>query len=290
MRLIVRPASAGGAVLLYFQVQEDKLPLIVATGSATPPSTPLTSGRRVVNPDQRLHPTSNPVAILTTGDWYQVLDTDRTLRSGLVYYHLFAMDSSSVVSSTAHITQSADARASFVKSHVPIIRDFVRSRLEYHFDRAILDGLVQPALNNIPVLERKSLARDEPLPCCTIQEYWSPDGESSIGHGNTFSGDKREKRRVYRVRIDLMVLSENPNQRTVLGAYLHECLEQDFELFSLAGYRIAQPQRSSQDAIQESGDVLYGEEINIDGTVEVYTLHDLRYTATDNLAELKTEL
>jgi hypothetical protein len=283
MKLYVTPAPSGGAAKLLFGVLEAEKPLIYASTS----STPALSGRLIVDSETSYYDAENPriAGEYPVHNYYQVLDLDPTLRTGIVYYHQY---NAATVTPTFVRTVSVDARLPTVEPVVNVTRNLIRSRLEYHLPRYIGSNKpLRPKSGKIEILELETLERDRNLPVILLKETITPTGDEAIGkmagEETDSNGDKWLERRFrYQARIDLLALSENPKERGELADVIHECLLADFFLYEAAGYREVKIMRAMRSGRDEENKVKFAEEITITGFVDMSVRQKLTITVTDN--------
>uniref|UniRef100_UPI0025796036 hypothetical protein n=1 Tax=Oceanithermus sp. TaxID=2268145 RepID=UPI0025796036 len=238
-------------------------------------------------PSSRLYPADDPLRLRAHPNlvYLQAFDLHPELEQGPVYYHLFATPDRGG-SYLAPITVAVDASQPTRAATSFATRDLVRPRLEYHLQRFVDSGRVQPAAGYVPVLEQESLAKDDPLPAVLIKEAIIP---TSYGIGQhrgewTDNGDGtayREYAYRYRARLDMLVVSESPAERTELANALHDALLTDQPLLESVGYRGLTIQRMTHAAPAPEGFMVFGEEITLDGEIEVVAREELRYSVGD---------
>lgn len=285
MNLYALPLPAGAAARVVWGAPSTVAVRIIASTSATPPADPLTLAaheRTLVEPGTLALP-SAPLTRLMAEDgltYMQVMDVHPTLGTSVVYYHLFG-------DGVLTVTVSVDAREPYVQAEVDATRDMLRDRIEYHLRRMVRDNLVKPRAGYIPVLEQESMARDDPMPAVLLKETMTPSGEEGIGKhtGETETEVHRAYR--YRARVDLLILSDNPAERTRLANRLHEALLMDMPMLEGAGWRGLAVQRSMRSGTTPEGMLIFAEEVTMDGIVEFLTRETKRYTVP---AEMETYL
>ncbi|GEM48696.1 hypothetical protein [Deinococcus cellulosilyticus] len=269
---IIRAIShpSGGAVSLRLAVQPTELPLLVATETPTPITwSQLDGARKVAEPGFNLRPVQPEGVMLETSEvQFMALDLHESVGLAAQHYHLFNLNDPLA----QPITTRVDATAPSSETHVSHMRTLVRQRLEYHLGRAIDAGMFKVPTEKIPVLQQNSLAKDDPLPCILLNETISPM-PSGIGkyrgRGTDATGATYEEyTHRGRSRVDLLVLSESPSERNALAKHLHQCLLNDFTLFTDTGWQGVEPQLSMMSGVTPDGRLQLGESITIDGLVD----------------------
>jgi hypothetical protein len=283
MRFRATPAPSGAAALLVLGLEPDATALVIATASPTPPdpSNPGASDRIVIDPSTTLRPTVWPFEAKATHDLvhWQHLDLDRSLADTVTHYHAWAVTSTTI---TGPITHEVDARAPARSAVVAVVRDFMRARLDYHLARAVTSGRLRPRAGFVPVLELETLNQDDPLPCVLMKETLSPTSLEGIGkhrnertdaNGDVFTQEVHR----YRARVDLLALSEQPAERTLLASVLHEGILTDRTLIEDVGYREVMVQRMMRSATTPDGRWQFAEDITVDGIIEAVTEERQQY-------------
>jgi hypothetical protein len=277
VRLIVTSSNSGGLSAL-----------ILATDTATAPDPVARTGARVVHSGQ-FREWGGANSFTATGAAYQAMDlsTDDLPDDTAVYYHVFEMlplgsyGPRLLVSATPGCVRQAT---------VVLIRDMVRSRLAYHTKRGIRDGVL-PAMRVIPILEQEVLEEGFSLPAILLKESSSPNpGAETIGKGpedwnDLFDGHAyREYTHATNARVDLLVLSNNPEERGLLEKFLHGVLTQDIDYFQAAGLEGVDIQRSIRHDVDPAGANYYNIELTVSGTANMRVREELTYAVTDNIA------
>lgn len=276
MRLYAFPAPSGAAVRLVFGLPPGQAPHIRATPSSDPMDP---AGRDVVTPATRCLPAGAPFVALEAPalEYRQYVDIHPSLQAGPVYYHLRSWGSVG-----SWISVKVDASRPLRQALVGAARDLLRPRLEWHLARAVEEGKVRPALGYVPILEQSTLAKDDPLPCVLLKESIAPVGLPiggargewrDLGSGRAY----REYGYRYRARVDLLVLSESPSERTDLAHLIHGAILVDQPLLEDLGWRGLEVSRMTQMAFDPSGFPVFGEEVTVDGEIEVVVREELAY-------------
>lgn len=278
MQFYAHPAPSGAAIRLSWSLDAPAhTPLIIATASPTPPTNPLAPqpGERVVV--NALTPTRlgpNPFVLdeNPARDLHQMLDLDKSLGLAPVTYHLYALNGAAIAAGPTNLT--VNATSPIRTASVPVVRDFVRGRLEYHLARFVAANQVKPSEGFVPILEQDSLTRDDPMPCILLKEMLAPLGNEAIGKyarsGKDENGNPyREQRYRYRARVDMLIVSVNPSERTDLATLLHGALEIDKPLFEDVGFRAPNLTRAMESGRTPENFVRFGESITVDGEVDV---------------------
>jgi len=291
MRFYVQPMPSGAATRVVLGLEDGLDPYVYVTRDPAPPD-PANPGpaRALVTPSSRIYPAEDPLRVHPHPrlKFRQALDLDRELELGPVYYHLFATPDRGA-SFLGPVTVSVDAATPSRTAASFATRDLVRPRLDYHLARFVDEGRIQPAAGYVPVLEQESLAKDDPLPAVLIKEAIIPTTYGIGQHRGEWvdNGDGtayREFAYRYRARLDMLVVSENPAERTELANALHDALLTDQPLLETVGYRGLTIQRMTHAAPSPEGFMVYGEEITLDGEVEMVAREELRYA----VAEMET--
>lgn len=264
----VTPHPSGGAVTLRLALNNNEIPLLVATETPTPPSNP-TMARVVLDENSNPHKVPVEGARITGLTHVQVLDWHKSLGKIPLYYHLYDARAPHAVLQTILV----DARNPTSETSVSHMRTLITDRLAFHCDRILNNGELTVATNEIPILQQNALAKDDPLPCILINETIVPTN-AGIGHHRGEFKDPitgtlyMEYTHRGRSRVDLLVLSEKPAERNKLARLLHEALLNDFALFSDTGWQGVEPQLSMMSGVTQDGRLQMGESITIDGIVD----------------------
>lgn len=280
LRFRATPAPSGAAALLTLGLEPDATALVIATQSAIPPDpNNLSAGERVViDASTDLRRSAWPFEAKATHDLahWQHLDLDTSLAGSITHYHAWS-------GADGPITQEVDARAPIRTAIVSVVRDFLRARFEYHLTRAVNTDRLRPRAGYIPILEIEALNRDDPLPCVLMKETLSPTSLEGVGKhrgerkdaitGDTFTQEVHR----YRARVDLLALSEQPAERTLLATVLHEAILTDRTLIEDVGYREVMVQRMMRSATTPDGRWQFAEDITIDGIIEAVTEERQQY-------------
>lgn len=278
--LHVMPAPSGGAAKVVFGVPPGVAPRLYASSSATLDPD---HARLLYQPGDVAHEVDAPTIARErpAQQWRALLDTDRSLRTGVVYYHL-------VDPSGQHdtVVASVDARDPLVSALIADTRTFITERLEYHLHRYLTEGRVHVPTGEVPIYEQESLSRDNPLPCILYRESIMPAPQvEAIGkHAGTvtIAGERfLERAHRYRARVDLLIITESPKLRNILAQLVHEALLSDYELLEEAGWREVLVQRTMRSAEAPDGYRQYGEEITLDGVIEMRSRTRLTVTVPE---------
>lgn len=285
MRFRATPAPSGAATLLVLGLEPAATALVIATTTPTPPDPAnLTSADRiVVDASTNLRPSTWPFEAKATHDLqhWQHLDYHPSLADGITHYHAWSVSGAGLV---GPVTITVDARNPTRTAIVSVVRDFMRARLEYHLARAVAADRLRPRAGYVPVLELESLHQDDPLPCVLMKETLSPANLEGIGKhrgerhdastGMVFTQEVHR----YRARIDLLALSEQPAERTLLATVLHEGILTDRTLIEDVGYREVIVQRMMRSATTPDGRWQFAEDMSVDGIIEAVTEERQQYT------------
>lgn len=276
MRLFAFPSPSGAAVRLVFGLAPGQTPHVRATPSPDPLDP---GGRDVVTPSTRTFPALPPFKALEAPalEYRQHLDLHPSLAEGPVYYHLRPWGENA-----PWVSVQVDASRPLRTALVGVARDLLRPRLEWHLSRFVAEGRLRPALGYVPILEQSALAKDDPLPAILLKEMLAPTGApigTARGEWRDAGAGKvyREYAWRYRARVDLLVLSENPSERTELANLVHGAVLVDQPLLEDRGWRGLEVSRAMQMAFDPSGFPVFGEEITVDGEIEVVVREEARY-------------
>jgi hypothetical protein len=288
MNLYAIPASAGAAVLLIWDIPSA---LILATPTSAPPVNPASLSsleRQVVGLGTRTHPAENPFVDSPAPnlEHSRILDFHKSLKND-VWYHLYDINHPSTAPVSLHLNavQLKPRRT----AEIPVVRDFIKDRLEYHLENAVLEGVVHPYSNQIPILEQSTLTRDEPLPCVLYKESWSQTPGSIGREGGAWkrNGETsavREFRYHYNVRIDLLCISRQPQERLDLAQAVHGAMLMDDTFYMDAGLENPMVSRSMTDGRwNDDGDIEFGESITLEADVIAVVSQTMLYTVNPNL-------
>lgn len=284
MRFRATPAPSGAATLLTFGLKPGATALVIATPTSAPPdpANPTPTDRIVVDASTHLRPSAWPFEAKATHDLqhWQYLDYHRSLADAITHYHAWSVTGGTPA---GPITREVDARNPTRTAIVSIVRDFMRARLEYHLARAVTAERLRPRAGFVPVLELEALHQDDPLPCVLMKETLSPANLEGIGKhrgerrdpatGHVFTQEVHR----YRARIDLLALSEQPAERTLLATVLHEGILADRTLIEDVGYREVIVQRMMRSAPTPDGRWQFAEDMSVDGIIEAVTEERQRY-------------
>lgn len=277
-----RPAPYGGAVKLTLTSDQpgDEYALILATDSPTPPNPVARGGARVVHEGRlpmhagaRVLPFSATQTIIrAVSASYLALDLQtRELPDGAtVHYHCY-----SVLASGYGPPLSVQAVPGCVRrAAVTLARDLVKARLEYHLARGQRDGSL-PGGRVIAVLEMETLEEGFNLPAVLIKESASPaPSAETVGKGGEsyqLPGGQwqRETTHQTQARVDLLVLTPDPELRALLEAYLHGIFEIDIDYYQAAGLENAEVSRNIQHTVDPAGTNYYSVELTLTGTLPI---------------------
>lgn len=276
MRLFAFPAPSGAAVRLVFGLPPGQAPHVRATPSPDPLDP---GGRDVVTPSTRTFPAEPPFIAREAPalEYRQHLDLNPALEAGPLWYHLRPWESTG-----EWVSLQVDASRPLRTALVGVARDLLRPRLEWHLARAVAEGRLRPALGHVPILEQNALAKDDPLPVILLKEMLAPVGVpvglhrgewKDLGSGRAY----REYAWRYRARVDLLILSENPAERTDLANLVHGAVLVDQPLLEDLGWRGLEVSRATEMAFDPAGFPVFGEEVTVDGEIEAVVREELRY-------------
>lgn len=283
MRLFAFPFPSGAAVRLVVGLAPGE----VAHVRASPvPDPAAPQARDVITPSTRLYPASSPFIAREAPEreYWQYIDLDPSLAQGPVHYYARPWGGTG---DWLHV--EVDARRATRSAIVGVARDLVRPRLEWHLSRLAAEGAIPARWGGIPVLEQSALAQDDPLPVILLKEALSPIGSGiglyrgewkDLGNGTLY----REYSWRYRARVDLLILSETPAERTELGNLIHGFILVDQPLLEDRGYRGLEVSRLTQMAFDPSGAPVFGEEITLDGEVELVVREEAVYAVREGNA------
>jgi hypothetical protein len=283
MKFRAAAAPSGAAARLILGMPAGGTPLVIATLSSTPPDpNALGAGDRIViDATTPLAPSTWPFEARATHGltYHQYLDLDTSLAGTITHYHAWV---TSGTGSDGPITQEVDARAPTRTAVVSVVRDLIRARLDYHLTRAVASNRLRPRSGYVPILQVEALHKDDPLPCLLMKEALSPTNLEGIGkhrgERTAANGDRYvEEVHRYRCRIDLLALSENPEERTILANVVHEALLVDRTLLEDAGMREPTMQRLMRSATTPEGRWQFAEDISLDSIVEAVTEERMQY-------------
>lgn len=299
MQLYATAHASGHAVRLRWTIPEGTSPLIVSTRASTPPTNPLalppTDARTIVTSATRTTDSNNPRAIkeLNPGRWRQYHDLGPIQKKDAgpnfdapLTYHLYAIPTSGARQGPISVTVDAsDARRA---ADSPIIRDYLATRLRWHLRRGVTNGTIIPQAGFVPVLEQESLAQDDPVPFVLQKEMWTENGNETIGKfrgkfrdlGNGKGYNDYTSR--YRVRVDLLAVSDNPTERSDLAKLIFDGLEADKSLFQDIGLSEVTLSRSMTSGETPDGRIQFGEEITLTGNIDVVISENVLYTMQDD--------
>jgi hypothetical protein len=279
MRLFAFPAPSGAAVRLVFGLPKGQAPHVRATLGPDPLDP---AGRDVVLPETRTLPAEPPFVALeaTTLEYRQVIDMDLSLQVGPVYYHLRAHGGNEWV------RVQVDASRPRRQALVSVARDLLRPRLEWHLARAVQEGRIRPALGYVPILEQHALAKDDPLPAILLKEAITPIGiPIGMARGEwrpAAPGQAyRENSYHYRAKVDLLILSETPSERTDLANLVHGAILIDQPLLEDRGWRGLEVARFTDMAFDPAGFPRFAEEVSVDGEVTFVVREEMSYSVSE---------
>jgi len=288
MIFLVEPLPSGAACRLTVAVGEESTTTfaVYASSLPTPPVGPPGPAYRLVADGMfRWHRTASRIAIESPQrHWYQTVDMHPTLRAETpVYYHcLFSVGDPLTVQVTP--TRRMEAQA-------VVLRDILKPRIEYALNKAIAANRLGPRVNHVPVYEQDVLAKDQPLPAVLVKETQTfisqPIGGirgewKRLGDGKMFI----ERTRLYRARLDMLAISENPSERTILGNILQEMVQTDWPLLEEAGYREITDQRMTRGGQDPEGLVIFAEEVTVDGVIELVTREEMLYAVSPDFGAI----
>ncbi len=280
------PAPSGGAVkiVLYFD-HKDAYALILASETPHAPDPHATAGVRTIHAG-RLRNSQADGSGLGSHAYQQWDFNSASLQDGEpVFYHAFEMDPAGNFGPPLTVSAVPDCARSAV---VVIARDVLRQRLSYHLARAIRDELVV-GVEEIPVVEQEVREEGLPLPAIFMRESVNPDPSAeTVGHmvgvhrdAHTPDGVK-EYRFAYQVRIGLLLLCDNPDDRTNLERYLAGALDADRDLFPQMGLEAPVMSRFTRHDVDEGAGVdTYGSEMDVSCTVYTRVLEDMARATPD---------
>lgn len=266
------PAPSGGAVRLTVHcASPDTYALVLASADPEAPDPTYQAGaRKVYGGKLRYRQPPGGSSFRRAPHAFLVMDLDSgELPDGeTVFYHVFELYADGSYGPPITISaQPACARS----AAVTVARDVVKKRLRYHLARAVEAGIA-PNVYEIPILEQEMRAEGQPLPAVFVKERVSPNpAADTVGHQAGEYVDAhhpegvREFRFEYRASVDLLVLSDSPDERTDLESFLRGALDADRELLMLAG--LENPSISSftrHDVDDAAGTDVYGSEISVE--------------------------
>lgn len=279
MRVIAFPFPSGAAVRLVVGLAPGELPHVRAASSPDPNAP---DARDVILPSTRLYPSANPfVRLEHPVEYWQLIDLHPSLGQGPVHYFARPWGSAEA---WQHLQM--DASRPLRQALVGVARDLVRPRLEWHLSRLLQAGEIPERWGQLPILEQSTLAKDDPLPALLLKEMLSPIG-SGIGLYRGEWKDQgdgklyREYSWRYRARIDLLLLAENPAERTELANLIHGLILVDQPLLEDRGYRGLEVSRMTQMDFDPSGFPVFGEEITLDGEIELVVREEAVYSVPE---------
>lgn len=287
------PAPYGGAVRLTVSSSDpdSEHALVLATGTPAVPDPVTRDQARTVHYGRlTMHAGGLRRSVGTTqrvSGMYTVMDLDTRELPDLtpVFYHAFTLlpgggygPPVSVSATPACVRQAA----------VLLARDLVRARLEYHLDRGVRDGALPGRTNVIPVLEQEVLEEGFNLPAVLLKESASPaPGSETVGKGGDTHLDvhdgsyRREYRHTVNARVDLLVLSQNAEERALLEKYLHGVLVMDVDYYDAAGLEGAEVMRSTRHDVDPSGANYYTVELTVSGVLTIAVTEHLASVSLD---------
>lgn len=265
------PAPSGGAVklVLYFDV-EHAYALVLASQTAQAPAPESAGNARTVHAGRLKSPhepgQGSPHA-------FQVWDFESSqLPDGeALFFHAYEITPDGNYGPALTVTVVPDCARSAV---VVIARDRLRKRLEYHLARAIRDELVV-GVTEIPVVEQEVREEGLPLPAIFMRESVNPDPSAeTVGHlvGKYHDAHSPDGVKVYQfayaARIGLLLLCDNPDDRTNLEQFLRGALDADRDLFPAMGLEAPNFSSFTRHDVDESAGVdTYGSEMDVSCTV-----------------------
>lgn len=280
MRLYAFPFPSGAAVRLVVGLAPGEAPWVRASPEDDPNSP---RARDVITPSTRLYPSSSPVIAREhpEREYWQYIDLDPSLGQGPVYYFARPWGGTG-----DWLTVRVDASRPVRRALVGVARDLVRPRLEWHLSRLAAEGTIPAHWGQIPILEQSALAKDDPLPVILLKELISPIGTGigmrrgewkDLGNGRLY----HEYSWRYRARVDMLILAENPAERTELANLVHGLILVDQPLLEDRGYRAIEVSRLTQMDFDPSGFPVFGEEITVDGEIEVVVREEALYAVPE---------
>jgi hypothetical protein len=236
----------------------------------------------VVLPNTRTFPAEVPFVAIEAPEleYRQVIDMDPSLQAGPVYYHL------RIHGENDWVQVRVDASRPRRQALVGVARDLLRPRLEWHLARAVQEGRIRPALGYVPILEKHALAKDDPLPTILVKESITPIGipiGMNRGEWQPASPGQafRENSYHYRAKVDLLILSENPSERTELANLVHGAILVDQPLLEDRGWRGIEVARFTDMALDPAGFPVFAEEISVDGELTFVVREEMVYSVSE---------
>ena len=274
------PAPSGGAVKIVLHFDHASAhALVLGSLSAAPPAPTATAGVRTIHSGRLTTPNGDTSG--TGAHAFQVYDfQSASLPDGeTVFYHAFEELPGGGYGAALSVSVVPDCARSAV---VVIARDVLRERLTYYLARAVRDELVVGTVE-IPVVEQEVREEGLPLPAIFMRESVNPDPSAeTVGplggvHRDAHTPDGvKEYRFAYAVRIGLLLLCDNPDDRTNLERYLAGCLDADRDLFPSMGLEAPVMSRFTRHDVDEAGGVdTYGSEMDVSCTVYTRVLESL---------------
>lgn len=285
------PTPHGGAVQLQLSGANLTHALILATATPDTPDPITRDNSRLIHTGALRHPVKPwHITLETPGiNHWQVLDLDtKHLPDQVtVYYHTFEITDAGY---GTPITVQATPRC-LMTTVVPLLRDLLRPRIEYHIKRGLTDQTIHSTAGTIELLEQETLEEGYNIPVILIKESCTPAPQhDTVGKGrmgewvDSLTGEAtREYQEHYNCRADILILTDSPDDRANLGKYLHGVLQQDLKYFQAAGIQDPEIQRFDRhDKDPQTGRNLWYSEITFSATLHVTTTEELLYKVTDN--------
>ncbi|WP_041221822.1 hypothetical protein [Deinococcus geothermalis] len=264
------PAPSGGAVRLTLHSSaEDLYALVLASDHPTPPDPTYQDGARKVHGGKLRYRQPQPFFRQAPHAFVLLdLDSDALADGEVVYYHAFELHPDGTFGPP--LTISAQPRCAR-EAAVTIARDIVKKRLRYHLRRAVNEGVVRQDYE-IPVLEQEVRAEGHGFPAVYVKERVTANpGADTVGHHAGEYVDAhhplgvKEYRFEYRASVDLLLLCDNPDERTDLEAFLRGALDADREIWLAAGLENPTLSAFTRHDVDDAAAVdLYGSEISLE--------------------------
>lgn len=240
--------------------------LILASPDRTPPDPVYQAGARKVYGGKLPHRIAGQFAAAKWAYPLMDLDSDSLIDHETVWYHIYELHADGTYGPPLSLpcTPSCTRQAA-----VTIARDAIKKRLRYHMRRANEEGIVTGP--TVPVLEQEVRVEGATLPAVYVKERVvpNPNGDT-VGHQAGDFKDAhnplgiRQFRFHYSATVSVLILTDNPDTRTDLEAFIRGALDADRELW--AGLGLENPQLSAftRHDVDESGATnLYASEISL---------------------------
>lgn len=280
------PLTYGGAVQLVIPAPEGTHVRVIASINPTAPTDPDSvtktqygkiATERLIFQGELTYKEYSFTNANQTPTW-QVLDLESQYLNDAtnMYYYIYAYDFDlNAYEAPVSVLAIPNCLSS---SEMCLARDVIKARLRYHLDRAVSNGEL-PEFNDdgsyIPIEERAALADDHALPIILIKERVVPSGRpETIGHLNDCYVDKltgityQEESRLVRSVTEMLILTDQPEQRTILQTFIHKTLVQDLPYYHELGWQ--EPRVSSSDRPELQGNkMLMAAEVSMEAEGEI---------------------